>query len=93
VHVQLELMGEVYEVTFEVAEDADGLARRDASTRLSLHWGLHRESLDEWMCLPDLPPVRTCRYCSPRHRMPCNSINEGVRSQMRIDDDPGAISA
>jgi len=56
VHVQLQPVGEVYEVTFEVAEDADGPARRDASTQLSLHWGLHRESLDEWMCLPDLPP-------------------------------------
>ena len=53
-------IGEEYLVKFEVAEDVvydlRGEPVTDHCGELFLHWGLHREWLDEWMALPDLPP-------------------------------------
>ena len=59
-HVVVEPKGEVYRVKVEVAEDVEydevsGVPRPSDGAKLALHWGLHREWLDEWMCLPDLP--------------------------------------
>ena len=54
----VEPVGEEYRVSIEVSEDVeydiDGEPVLTPNT-LFLHWGMHREWLDEWMCLPDLP--------------------------------------
>ena len=59
-HVECIPIGEEYLVKFEVAEDVvydlRGEPVTDHCGELFLHWGLHREWLDEWMALPDLPP-------------------------------------
>ncbi len=56
--ILVEPLGEEYRVSIEVSEDVeydiDGEPVLTPNT-LFLHWGLHREWLDEWMCLPDLP--------------------------------------
>lgn len=81
--VSVESLGEEYRVTFEVSEniahDSDGNPIF-TSNDLHLHWGMHREWLDEWMCLPDLP--RGSEYndddpCKPATRTPFVYDGEG----------------
>ena len=59
VHVEVIPVGETYLAIFEVAEDVEhdlnGNPVTDNCGELSLHWGMHREWLDEWMTLPELP--------------------------------------
>ena len=43
------------EVAEHVNYDITGKPSKTSLTHLSIHWGLHREWLDEWLCLPDLP--------------------------------------
>ena len=59
VYVEVIPVGESYLAKFEVAEDVTYDLRGEPVTsncgELSLHWGMHREWLDEWMTLPELP--------------------------------------
>jgi hypothetical protein len=59
VHVEVIPVGETYLAIFEVAEDVEhdlhGEPITDGCGELWLHWGMHREWLDEWMSLPEIP--------------------------------------
>ena len=59
VHVEVIPVGETYLAIFEVAEDVEhdlhGEPISDSCGELWLHWGMHREWLDEWMSLPEIP--------------------------------------
>ena len=56
--ILVEPLAEEYRVSIEVSEnveyDIEGKPMMSYNT-MHLHWGMHREWLDEWMCLPDLP--------------------------------------
>ena len=60
VHVEVIPVGETYLAIFEVAEDIEhdlhGEPISDSCGELWLHWGMHREWLDEGMSLPEIPP-------------------------------------
>ncbi len=60
VHVEVIPVGETYLAIFEVAEDVEhdlhGEPISNTCGELWLHWGMHREWLDEWMSLPEIPP-------------------------------------
>ena len=59
VHVEVIPVGETYLAIFEVAEDVEhdlhGEPISNTCGELWLHWGMHREWLDEWMSLPEIP--------------------------------------
>ena len=81
--IMVESLGEEYRVTFEVSEDVEYDINGNPTLTcndLHLHWGMHREWLDEWMCLPDLP--RGSKYndddpCKPATRTPLVRDGEG----------------
>ena len=58
-HVEVIPVGETYLAIFEVAEDVEhdlhGEPISNTCGELWLHWGMHREWLDEWMSLPEIP--------------------------------------
>ena len=83
--ILVEPVGEEYRVSIEVSEDVeydiDGEPVLTPNT-LFLHWGMHREWLDEWMCLPDLPRGSEFSDDDPRRpatRTPLIGMVKGTR--------------